>query len=81
VCVPRVYEAVMERILDSAKKQPEQKQRIFNNALKAGKAYAQAKGFAPILAIENFIYDKLVFGKIRERFGGRIRFSSPAARR
>jgi long-chain acyl-CoA synthetase len=74
VCVPRVYEAVMERILDSAKKQPEQKQRIFNNALKAGKAYAQAKGFAPILAIENFIYDKLVFGKIRERFGGRIRF-------
>lgn len=74
VCVPRVYEAVMERIMDAAEKQPEQKQRIFKKALKTGKALAQTKGFAPFLSLENFVYDKLVFGKIRERFGGRIRF-------
>ena len=74
VCVPRVYESMQERMQDTAAKQPESKQRIFTKALKTGKALAQSKGFAPFLALENLVYDRLVFSKIRARFGGRFRF-------
>ena len=74
VCVPRVYEAIQERILDRAAKADERKQRIFQTALRVGKAYSQSKGFAPLLAVENLLYDRIVFSKIRDGFGGRFRF-------
>jgi Long-chain acyl-CoA synthetases (AMP-forming) len=78
VCVPRVYEAFQERIQDTVAKQPAKNQAIFAKALEAGRAYAEKKRttghVGPVAAAQHLVFDKLVYGKMRERFGGRLRF-------
>lgn len=78
VCVPRVYESMQERIEAQAAKAEPSKQEIFKNALETGKAYADARrggGLAsPVLYAKRLAFEKLVFAKLRERFGGKFRF-------
>ena len=79
VNVPRVYEAMQDKILEQVSKAPPKKQAIFNKALAAGRAYAEKKRtgnglIGPILAIQHALFERLVFSKMRERFGGRLRF-------
>ena len=79
VCVPRVYESFQERALDSVAKQPEKRQAIFKKAVEFGKTYFEKKRsgnglVGPIMEIQRFAYEKLVYAKIRDRFGGRLRF-------
>lgn len=76
--VPRLYESIYERVLDQVAKAPAKRQRIFHWALKVGTAYARRRNYArfvgPILAVQFAIADRLVLAKIRERFGGHMRF-------
>jgi long-chain acyl-CoA synthetase len=76
--VPRLYESIYERVLDRVAKGPEKAKRIFHWALAVGAKKAErrnaGKVVGPILAIQYRIADKLVLSKIRERFGGKIRF-------
>lgn len=65
--VPRFLEAFMDRVLDSMKKQPPMKQKLFAMFLAQGVKRAQG-GFAPLYGL----LDKLVGAKIRERLGGRL---------
>lgn len=78
VCVPRVYEAMQERILDEVGKAPAKRQAIFHKALEAGKAYQDARREGrmpgPIAWAQQMLFDKLVFSKLREKFGGKFRF-------
>lgn len=78
VCVPRVYEAVRDRILDAVSKREPADQKKFHEALEAGIAWANKKmAGEPIGLIESgkrAILDKLAYSKIRERFGGKLRF-------
>ena len=78
VCVPRVYEAFQERILDAVGKQPANKQQIFHKAIAAGREYAEKKRttghVGPLAFVKNAVFDKLVYAKLRERFGGHLRF-------
>jgi long-chain acyl-CoA synthetase len=78
VCVPRVYEAFQERILDTVSKAPENKQKIFHQAIAAGQDYADRRrntGHAgPVAHLKRLVFDKLVYSKLRDRFGGRLRF-------
>lgn len=67
--VPRFFENMRSRILDSIAKQSRSKQTLFNLALEQGKKRAN-KQFAPLF----WLTDKLVGKKIRERTGGRIKF-------
>ena len=68
--VPRVYEKVYARVLDTAHAKGRLSSAIFRWAEKAAIRRAQSgqRGWAYALA------DRLVFRKLRERFGGRIRF-------
>ena len=68
--VPRVYEKVYARVLDTAHSKGRISLAIFHWAEKVAMARARggAKGWAHAIA------DRLVFRKLRERFGGRIRF-------
>ena len=55
------------------------KEKIFKQAFKVGLAVdqAQARGRSPVPLLQarsTRLFDKLVFSKIRERFGGRVRF-------
>lgn len=75
--VPRFFEKVYARILDSLEEGPPTKKKIFLWAIEVGKKanlYKQ-KGL-PLqgaLKIKHKLADKLVYSKLRERMGGRAR--------
>jgi long-chain acyl-CoA synthetase len=74
---PRIFEKVYNRVIATAKEEGGLKYRIFTWALGVGKRAAalrrQGKPVPPLLAFQHRIADKLVFVKMRNRFGGRIR--------
>ena len=86
--VPRLYERVYARVLSAVEAGPPLRQRIFHWAAGLGKQkYADhlaGRPNSPWLALQLKLADALVFGKIRERTGGRVRYfvsgSAPLAR-
>jgi long-chain acyl-CoA synthetase len=86
--VPRLYERVYARVLSAVESGPQSRQRIFHWAAGLGRQrYANhlaGRGDSPWLAAQLWIADLLVFRKIRERTGGRVRYfvsgSAPLAR-
>jgi long-chain acyl-CoA synthetase len=75
--VPRLFERIHSRILIQVSESSALERRIFHWAVAAGKRYRSARrsGRTPILSTLAYgIADALVFGKIRARTGGRIRF-------
>lgn len=76
--VPRLFERIYSKIKRNVESQPEKKQKIFNWAIETGKEYAIAKksqNSVPIgLSLKHKLADKLVYKKLREKTGGRVRF-------
>ncbi len=76
--VPRLFERMYSKIIKNIEKEPESKRKIFNWALEVGRNYQDYKRNAatvPIsLTIKQKLADKLVFSKIREKTGGRLKF-------
>jgi long-chain acyl-CoA synthetase len=75
---PRIFEKAYSRIVTMQASEGGVKEKIFNQAFKVGleKARLEAAG-KPVpflLAKQHAVFDKLVFSKVRERFGGRVRF-------
>jgi long-chain acyl-CoA synthetase len=74
---PRIFEKVYNKVVSTAKDAGGLKYKIFTWALGVGRQVSQlrqgAKEPTGTLAIQYQIADKLVFGKIRDRFGGRLR--------
>ncbi len=85
--VPRIFEKVYNKIAEGAKVGG-MKQRIFEWAVATGRKGSQLRqeGKSPggMLALKLKIADKLVFSKIKARFGGRVQFfisgSAPLSR-
>jgi long-chain acyl-CoA synthetase len=88
VCsVPRVYEKMYARILDTVDKGPTKKKQLFHWAARAGRAYIAGRlegrvGIA--VRVRHRVADALVLRKLRARVGGRLRYfisgSAPLAR-
>ena len=86
--VPRLYERVYARVLAAVEAGSPMRQRIFHWAAGLGRQkYANhlaGEGDSPWLALQLRLADALVFGKIRARTGGRVRYfvsgSAPLAR-
>jgi long-chain acyl-CoA synthetase len=86
--VPRIFEKVYNRVVENAKKAGGLKYAIFKWALTVGREVSQLKqrGQEPsgFLGLKYAIATKLVFVKLQERFGGRVRFfisgSAPLSR-
>src|SRR5450432_125798 len=78
VAVPRIYEKIHARITDTAVRAGGAKRAIFLWAVAVGERWTEVvlSGRKPrmLLALEHRIADKLVFGKVREAVGGRLRF-------
>ncbi|MBI5020767.1 MAG: long-chain fatty acid--CoA ligase [Ignavibacteriales bacterium] len=75
--VPRLFERLYNRIMKQMSEESKIKQTIFNWAINVGKTYRYSKRknvIATGLSLQHKIADKLVFKKIRERTGGRIKF-------
>ncbi len=75
--VPRLFERIKSRVEKGVAAQPIKKQKIFHWAMGVGIAYwreKQKKGkVGPLLSAKNRLADRLVFSKVRERTGGRVR--------
>ena len=76
--VPRLYERAYLRVTANLSKESPRKQKIFRWAIRVGKRYAIAsldRFIGPWLALQRRVAKRLVYGKITERFGGRLRFA------
>jgi long-chain acyl-CoA synthetase len=75
--VPRIFERVCARLRKRAAEGPVFRRKLFEWAMGVGRRFAGARrpaSGAYALRLKNAIADRLVLRKIREIFGGRIRF-------
>ncbi|MFZ0456761.1 MAG: long-chain fatty acid--CoA ligase [Ignavibacteriaceae bacterium] len=75
--VPRLFERIYSKIIKNVEKEPAAKQKIFYWAVEIGKKYSRFKKENNIplkLKIEYKLAEKLVFSKLKEKMGGRLRF-------
>ncbi len=78
VSVPRVFEKIYAKVMDNVLSSSSLKRKIFFWAVKVGKEYGErklAKKTIPtFLQLKRNVAHKLVFSKILERTGGKVRF-------
>ena len=76
--VPRLFERMYSKIMKGVDSSPEKKQKIFRWAVEVGTKYQKALktelGVPFTLSLKHKVADKLVFSKVREKTGGRLRF-------
>ncbi len=76
--VPRVFEKLQARIMEKGLSEEGIKRKIFRWAIRAGAARGRAqlrgRSAGPIGSIQAALADRLVFTKIRENLGDRIRY-------
>ncbi|ORC18926.1 long-chain fatty acid--CoA ligase [Rothia nasimurium] len=76
--VPRVFEKVYEGAIKKAEKGGKVNAKLFHRSVEVAVKWSQAKiaGNVPArLALQHRFYDKLVYSKLREAMGGRVRFA------
>ncbi|MEV8183513.1 AMP-dependent synthetase/ligase [Specibacter sp. NPDC078692] len=75
---PRIFEKAYGKILSTQAAEGGLKEKIFNSAFAAGAEYERRRvageRIGTGLVLRHRVFDKLVFSKVRERFGGRVRF-------
>ncbi len=75
---PRIFEKAHGRIVTMVEEEGGAKAKIFHWAFGVGKEVSRrqrtGRRVGPLLALQHRLADALVFAKIRERFGGRVRF-------
>jgi long-chain acyl-CoA synthetase len=75
---PRIFEKAHGRIVTMQASEGGLKEKLFNQAFKVGlevnRRRREGQPVPFLLAKQHALFDKLVFSKIRERFGGRVRF-------
>ncbi|HYF72075.1 MAG TPA: long-chain fatty acid--CoA ligase, partial [Nocardioides sp.] len=75
---PRIFEKAHGRIVTMQAAEGGAKEKIFKKAfdvgLKVDRLKREGKSVPMLLNVQHGLFDKLVFSKVRERFGGRVRF-------
>lgn len=78
IAVPRIFEKVYSKVIDMIQKESELKQKVFEWALHVSQDYykkiSEDKAPTPYQILQKNLAYKLVFEKIYNRFGGKIRF-------
>ena len=76
--VPRLFERMYSKIKKNVENQPASKQKIFNWGIEIGKEFAIVKQSGmpiPIsLTLKHKLASKLVYAKLKDKTGGRLRF-------
>ena len=75
--VPRLFERIYNRMMKQVDSAPPVRQKIFHWAVEVGRRYARAKRSGSIpaaLQLQHRVASKLVYSKLKERTGGRIKF-------
>ncbi|WP_136525310.1 AMP-dependent synthetase/ligase [Geomonas ferrireducens] len=80
VCVPRLFEKIHSRIYEHVHQLSLYKRKLFRTVLAIGRAWVQAqyvdKKVPLMLALKHAIADRIVFSKLRLRFGENLKFCS-----
>jgi len=75
---PRIFEKAYSRIITMTASEGGAKEKIFTRAFEVGQKVValrrEGKAVPLPLRAQHALFDKLVFSKVRERFGGRVRF-------
>ena len=75
---PRIFEKAHARIVTMTASEGGAKEKIFQQAFKVGievdKRKREGRSIPLGLKIQHGLFDRLVFSKVRERFGGRVKF-------
>jgi long-chain acyl-CoA synthetase len=75
--VPRVYEKFQARIMEKGHALPQPRRTLFHWGVRVaaarGRALAQGQPVGGLLALESALAERLVFSKIRDGVGGRLR--------
>ncbi|MFA6237357.1 MAG: long-chain fatty acid--CoA ligase [Bacteriovorax sp.] len=78
ISVPRIFEKVYSKVMETIQKESEIKKKVFEWALYISNSYYQKinndQAPGPYLILQKNLAYKMVFEKIYNRFGGRIRF-------
>jgi long-chain acyl-CoA synthetase len=77
VAVPRLFERIYNRIARMVEKGSGAKKKIFYSSIAVGRKFVHAQkhgGAGMLLRTQHALAEKLVFGKLKERTGGRIRY-------
>ncbi len=77
--VPKVFEKVYAKIMETAGNATGLKKKLFTAAINSGREYSalknEGKKIPTLLSLERFFFDKIVYSKIRQAFGGRLRMA------
>jgi len=77
-CVPRLLERIHDKAIKGGTAEGGLKAKIFLWAMETGQLYRQRleanKSAGPVLSVKKMIAEKLVFSKIKEKTGGRLKF-------
>lgn len=75
---PRVFEKVYAKVVTTAAEGGRLRYKLFRRAVEVGKRVSrlrrQGRALPALLRAEYEVLDRLVFARLRQRFGGRIRF-------
>ena len=75
---PRIFEKAHARIVTMQAAEGGAKEKLFLKAFEVGKQVdalkREGKSVPMVLKAQHALFDKLVFSKVRDRFGGRVRF-------
>ncbi|MBU0480302.1 MAG: long-chain fatty acid--CoA ligase [Proteobacteria bacterium] len=75
--VPRFYEKLYARIMDGVNSAPRLRQKIFHWAMATGRQMLEVAGgggAGVFLRLKHRLAERLVFSKLKERLGGRLKF-------
>ena len=76
--VPRIFEKIYDKVVASAREAGGSKLKIFHWAIGVGTtvSHLRQQGLEPkgLLAFQHRLADKLVFSKLKARFGGKVRY-------
>ncbi len=75
ISVPRIFNRIYDRVNAQMEDRPAVIRRVFRDALKAAAKKRAGKPLSVVERAELAIADQLIFGKIRDRFGGRLKFA------
>ncbi|GAA4802038.1 AMP-dependent synthetase/ligase [Nocardioides caeni] len=75
---PRIFEKAYARIITMQASEGGLKEKLFNRAFQVGTQVDELKRAGKpvpfLLNLQHGLFDKLVFSKVRDRFGGRVKF-------
>ncbi len=78
VSVPRLFEKIYSRIYENVHLMTPPKRKLFHKAIEVGRAYVYRRYVerkpVGLLGVKYRFYDRLIFAKIRQKFGGQLKF-------